>query len=214
MHTERTKKAYAVGAWLGLALTAIVLSGCSNSQLRRTPASDRGVPWFCEINETRDDWQCLQDAERAAHPKPARLPSDPAASTAFAEPRSPLATPDTAADRSTADFAPVVGDEVATLLALPEDGFAVQVVATASRTQAEAFVEERGLTGAMTVELAREAERYYVVLLGAYPTFEDAQEAADRLPASLSEITPWIRPVLSIQAGVLAARRLDGPAPN
>ncbi|MEJ2089216.1 MAG: SPOR domain-containing protein [Gammaproteobacteria bacterium] len=56
----------------------VLAAGCSNSRLRRTPAAAQNTPWFCQMDETRDDWECVQDADLAQHPQPDRLPSDPA----------------------------------------------------------------------------------------------------------------------------------------
>jgi hypothetical protein len=53
-----------------------MVAGCSNSKFRRTPQPSAKTPWFCEMNETHDDWDCVQDAELAKHPKPKRLPGD------------------------------------------------------------------------------------------------------------------------------------------
>ena len=52
-------------------LAIVVQTGCSNAQIRRTPVTPKPTPWFCEMNEARDDWQCVQSAELAANPKPA-----------------------------------------------------------------------------------------------------------------------------------------------
>lgn len=198
MRTEQFKTVYTNGV-CGLVLLAIlVLAGCSNAQVRRTPVTPKPVPWFCQLNETRDDWQCVQSAELAAHPNPARLPSDPLA---------PDIPPGDAAVSGAAVAATADG-AVAGVLALPEEGFVVQLIATASRDEAEAFVTAHGLEETMTLQLAREADVYYVVLLGAYGTLEAAQSAAENRPSSLTEIKPWIRPLLSIQAGLLAAQAL------
>lgn len=172
-------------------LAIVVLAGCSNAQVRRTPITPRPIPWFCQLNEMRDDWQCVQSAELAAHPRPERLPGDPPA----------------------ADAAPIVADgasglDASSLLAMPEEGFAVQLIATASRDQADEFVTAHGLAETMTLRLARETEIYYVVLLGAYGSLDAAQSAVDNRPSSLAEIKPWIRPLLSVQAGLLAAQAL------
>jgi septal ring-binding cell division protein DamX len=208
-------------------LAVMVLTGCSNAQVRRTPVTPRPVPWFCQMNEARDDWQCVQDAEAAAHPRPDRLPNDviepePVAATAVgltaagdvsdSDGLAPLATPGDAADTGVLEEAPEVVDDASDVLAMPEDGFAVQLIATASRDKADAFVDAHGLTGTMTLQLAREAEFYYVVLLGAFDTYAQAQAAVDGRPESLAEITPWIRPLLSIQTGLIAARELRADA--
>ncbi|MGE0625313.1 MAG: SPOR domain-containing protein [Pseudomonadales bacterium] len=209
-------------------LAIVVQTGCSNAQIRRTPVTPKPTPWFCEMNEARDDWQCVQNAELAANPKPARLPNDPvepvsqagAAAAGTTLPGSeaeeaglaPLAAPGELAGMAALESAPLVLDDASEVLALPEDGFAVQLVATASREQADAFVETHSLVGTMTLQLARDADFYYVVLLGTYDTYDAAESAVDGRPSSLEDVRPWIRPLLSIQAGLLAARDLRAEA--
>lgn len=215
-----------VGGVCGIVMLAVlVLTGCSNAQVRRTPVTPRPTPWFCEMNESREDWQCVQDAALAEHPKPARLPNDPvepatpaqavgatAAGVAFAvedaTTLAPLADPGAAADTGALDAETVVVDDASEVLAMPEDGYAVQLIATASRDQADAFVSAHGLAGTMTIQLARDTDFYYVVLLGTYDSFDAAQTAVEHRPASLAGIKPWIRPLLSVQNGVLEAREL------
>ena len=63
MRTERFRMVYMCAAAMAVVLAVVVLTGCSNAQVKRTPITQRPTPWFCQINESRDDWQCVQDAE-------------------------------------------------------------------------------------------------------------------------------------------------------
>jgi len=58
-------------------LATVVVAGCSNSKFRRTPTQAKDTPWFCQMDETRSDWECVQDEVLAKNPKPERLPNDP-----------------------------------------------------------------------------------------------------------------------------------------
>ena len=71
-------------------IAGLMLAGCSNSKLRRTPTTERPTPWFCEMNENRDDWECVQDEELARNPQPKRLPGDEEEELEHAEPIIPL----------------------------------------------------------------------------------------------------------------------------
>ncbi|RMH49736.1 MAG: hypothetical protein D6685_18880, partial [Bacteroidetes bacterium] len=88
-------------------------------------------------------------------------------------------------------------------LTLPEDGYAVQLIALANRDRAEQFASEHGLEDALILSITREEAPYTVVLLGVYPTYEDAQAAAEARPESLTNIKPWIRPIADLRARLL-----------
>lgn len=213
----------------------ILVAGCSNSRLRRTPAAAQNAPWFCQLNEARDDWVCIQDADLARYPRPERLPTDivepePAplpvirpTVTYESEPSqigasegSPVATEPT--DIAGTERLPAEADrtiepsiEPVDLMSLPGDMYAVQLIAVANEPLADDFVREREVGNAMTLMLAREGDLYYVVLLGIYESYADAQTAADHRPSSLANVEPWIRSLASIQKGVQEARSLTSP---
>ena len=65
-----------ITVFIAVLIAGLMLAGCSNSKLRRTPTTERPTPWFCEMNENRDDWECVQDEELARNPQPQRLPGD------------------------------------------------------------------------------------------------------------------------------------------
>ncbi len=206
-----------------------LLSGCAGNRNAAT-TQERGEPWFCEINESRDNWECVQDENLARTPRPKRLPNDPieAPETVVAdgaltpaEETIGIANPSAAIDFETAAVAigqgatleppappaaSVERDPVVTeLMALPGEHLAVQLTAVATRPLAEAFSRDHQLEDTMILELADEEDLYYVVLMGTYAAFEDAQAAVDARPESLEDIRPWIRPLSAIQSGIAAA---------
>ena len=49
-------------------LAVVVLAGCSNAQLKRTPVTPRPTPWFCQINESREEAQLFKWLDKAGSP--------------------------------------------------------------------------------------------------------------------------------------------------
>jgi septal ring-binding cell division protein DamX len=197
-----------------------LLTGCTNAQVRRTPVTDLGEAWFCEMNETRDDWDCVQDENLARNPQPARLPSDPVEPDPFAEeapalpkvatPTEGLANPSAAINFDALAQATVRPDTITALLERSPEHFAVQLTATETEALANGFISNYELDSEelMTLELAQEDDFYYVVLLGVYDTFAAAEAAVKSLPESLADEQPWIRPLASIQSGITDAEAL------
>jgi septal ring-binding cell division protein DamX len=221
---------------LMIVLFVLTLPACGGSNLRRTPTAERDTPWFCQMNEARDNWECVQDAELARRPKPERLPGD---EPPLPEPeRIPLIAPtvifeeetaslneETAVDAPTTaataaaiataetpatdDAAPTLSEpEEDDLLSMSPDLYAVQLIAMANESVADDFKSHHNIDDALIVQLATEGELFYVVLLGIYDSFTDAEQAVAERGESLSDIEPWIRPLDTIQSGLREAQRL------
>ena len=202
-------------------LIIAVLAGCSNAQVRRTPVTDLGEAWFCEMNESRDDWDCVQDDALARNPQPARLPSDPVEPDPFEEdiPALPevatstagLANPGAAINFDAIVEANTRPDTVAALMERSPESFAVQLAAVETEALANGFIAGHDFAdyeNLTTLELAREGEFYWVVVLDVFDTFEEAEAAVRSLPESLAEVQAWIRPLASIQSGIEEAEAL------
>ena len=209
------------GGTISSLVVIAMLTGCSNAQVRRTPVTDLGEAWFCEMNESRDDWICVQDDALAANPQPARLPSDPVEPDPFEEdiPALPevatatdgLANPGAAINFDAIAEATVRPDSVTAILERSPEHFAVQLAATETQALADGFIANHDLESyenLLTLELAREETLYYVVLLDVFATFEEAEAAVSTLPESMAEAQPWIRPLASIQSGIEDAEAL------
>ena len=233
--TDKQTKSYAPGHFVGRLVnpagmaaaacsTLIVISlltGCSNAQVRRTPVTDLGEAWFCEMNETRDDWDCVQDEALARNPKPTRLPSDPVEPDPFDEdvpalptvaaPTEGLANPSATINFDAIAQATARPNTITALLERSPEHFAVQLTATETEALANGFISNHDLDSIeelVTLELAREDGLYYVVLLGVFDTFAEAEAAVKTLPESLADEQPWIRPLASIQTGIVDAEAL------
>lgn len=104
-----------------ITISALLLGGCSNSKLRRTPTVVKQSPWFCELNAAGDDWTCVRDEQLARHPRPSRLPGDvpePAAATDLGPQRD---TTDPGIDASAAGASsPMGGEDTLATAAAPD----------------------------------------------------------------------------------------------
>lgn len=203
------------------AVVLTLLAGCSNAQVRRTPVTDLGEAWFCEMNESRDDWDCVQDDALASNPQPTRLPSDPVEPNPFDEeapalpvvttPTAGLANPSAAIDFDALAQATVRPDIITAILERPPEHFAVALATTETQALADGFIANYDLAAIeeiTTLELAQDGTFYYIVLLGVFETLEEAQAAVGNLPESMADVQPWIRPVESIQTGIVDAEAL------
>ena len=156
-----------------------------------------------------------QTADATAEPEPpaqtpdtdAAEPETPAQPTdAAAEAEPPAETSDAAAEPGTPALA-------TSLMDLPADHYAVQILAMANVEQLEDFIAANQLDDALTARVERNGELYHVLLLGVYETLGLAEQASLDLPAPLANSEPWIRSVGSIQNAVMRGNALAA-APN
>ena len=94
------------------------------------------------------------------------------------------------------------------VMELPTDHFAVQLIGMSSEASLEAFAKKNQLDGSFTARVERNGELYYVFLLGLYDTRETAEQASHDLPVQLGADQPWIRSVKSIQNAVVRGNAL------
>jgi len=208
-------------------LALVAAAGCNNTKsLQNRGAQD--VPWFCEMNESGDDWDCVQDETLAREPAPKRLPHPDgpppardaevslvaAAATAgviAAGVEAESASTDNPDDlaTSTTIVAAVVEEALSLdpdiLLELPEDYFVVQIAAMSDASQIEDYVAARELENTASVQISRDDKLMHALLLGVFRTYEQAQQAILERPDSLADAEPWIRPLGTLQQAMLEA---------
>ena len=80
----------------------------------------------------------------------------------------------------------------------PADHFAVQVVASSSVENLNAFATKYGLSNELTAQVTVNDKTWTVLLLGTYPTLEAAKEALTSIQDKV-DTSPWIRSVGSLQ---------------
>lgn len=79
--------------------------------------------------------------------------------------------------------------------------YTLQLVTVSARERAQAFVAKQKEPGEFAIyQLQRDGRILHVVLYGLFSTREAAQAAADRLPAEVGDVQPWIRQVGQVQA--------------
>lgn len=237
-------------ATLGYALLLTTLVACSakgdaQGQVRTAVKSVEG--WFCQTDESGEEWECVQDNDLARSPVPTRLPEaakqtatdsaiprdssiDPIIKEDFTDltsqrggietideqtglPTNPAASP---SEPQLAKFQQLAYQSATPtpILELPENLYAVQLLAMANADQLDSFIEKNSLQGMMPVRLARGANLYHVLILGVYKTEEIAREASSDLPTALAGIRPWIRELGSLQTAIIRADKLVNETKN
>ncbi len=85
---------------------------------------------------------------------------------------------------------------------MPGNLFTVQLMTMSSQVRMDKYLAEQGLSDLPTVSLRQGDDVSYVLLLGTYKTFAEAESAARNRPAALQDKEPWIRRLRSLQAAM------------
>ena len=93
---------------------------------------------------------------------------------------------------------------------LPPDFYAVQLLALSDKARLEKFARENDLVGLSAARIRQNEQMIYVLLLGIYETYDHASRAIESLPQSISDLSPWIRPMGSLQQAMLLADQAAG----
>jgi septal ring-binding cell division protein DamX len=95
------------------------------------------------------------------------------------------------------------------LMSLPDDHFAVQLVALDSAAELDTFVDTHGLAHLPHARVERDGRIHYVLLLGFYETYALAEAASLDPPAPLEPGDAWIRPLAGLKRAVQRADSLE-----
>ena len=91
------------------------------------------------------------------------------------------------------------------LLAQPPEAFTIQLVTVSTAERAAAYLSEQSVpTEFATYRLERDGRELHVIVFGVYSTREEAQSAAEQLPASVGRVQPWIRSLAQVQRAIVA----------
>ena len=168
----------------------------------RRPASERHQPVpepsRSEAASPERPTSGLASLHRNAAPAPIRR----------AEPSSGARGPDLPAYRHLA-YRP---DREVAFTALPDEFFAVQLLALSSPEAVERFVADARVPGLAAARVERDGRFFYVLLLGIYRNRPDAVRAVESSPVELDHLTPWIRPLYTLKQAMLRADELAGRA--
>ena len=96
-------------------------------------------------------------------------------------------------------------DQPTSLLELPPNFYAVQLIALSSAAELQRYFDTLGLDSLSAAEVEVDGELRYVLLLGVYEDFETAQKAAASIPEKLTPDDPWIRRLGNLQAAMVRA---------
>ena len=96
------------------------------------------------------------------------------------------------------------------MLDLPKDFVAAQVMSVSSRERLEDYVNRYRLVGLSGARVAHGGKLRYVLLLGIYETRELADQATRGLPPPLDELDVWMRSMASLQRAIISADELAG----
>jgi septal ring-binding cell division protein DamX len=112
------------------------------------------------------------------------------------------AEPDNAAEPDTAGSVRDGG----WLIRQPEDTFTIQLVtlSSAERVRAYLALQTEGEQFA-TYRLQRDGRVLHVVVFGVFGSRVEAQAAADRLPGTVGDVRPWVRPMDQVHGAIRTA---------
>jgi septal ring-binding cell division protein DamX len=189
--------------------------------------------WFCQPGAGGDEWDCIQDEELARSPQlaaalPPAAPAQESGEGPEGERPEPAATeppvpqdvepravqePPQTEELPAADPEPPKAAEPGLdadgLMGLPDDYFAVQLVALDSAAELSAFVDTHGLGYLPQARVERDGRIHYVLLLGFYESYALAEAASLDPPAPIEPGDAWIRPLAGLKRAVQRAASLD-----
>ena len=222
----------AVRRIVALVALVVVVAGCANTTSTADSRAEwlvdesaRDDDWFCEPAED-GGWDCVQDPERVANPRPLRLPkplfttpgpSAPVPRQTLALPvEAPLpdssALPVDAPPRNSSalplyqqlSFQP---ERPTALADLPGTFYVIQLIALSTREDLEQYIADNDLPVMSGAVVEKDGELFYALLAGIYADRETAERATRSLPEELSAHGPWVRSMESLQAAMARAEQ-------
>ncbi len=165
--------------------------------------SSKPSPWA----EASSPWDNTQ--EESQEPEPLEIadiePVEPTSVEDTIEPEPVIEEPEVVEAEPEPEPEPIVEEPVqmATgdgLAGQPAGYYAVQVVASSSMDQLTDFANANQISDQWVAETTVEGRVWYVLMLGVYPTKEEAEQAMQSVVEL--ETLPWVRTVASIQASM------------
>jgi len=192
-------------------LLVFALAGCGSNRLVIAEEQIKVEPWFCQVSEHDNTWDCVQDEDLARDPQPDRMPIAVSGESTEAQtqPDAPIAD---SADADTPRYQQLAyrPTEPTSLLELPKSYWAAQLIALPSRDLLEEYANEHGLDGASAARVAVRDNLFYVLLLGIYESKEIAEEAIANLPPPFDVDKPWLRSLESLQQAMIEGNEIAG----
>jgi len=88
--------------------------------------------------------------------------------------------------------------------------YVVQLMSLSNKENLEAYFSNHKLLGLSAARVESNEEVLFVLLLGIYENYANAQQASVNMPIELENITPWIRSLDSLQKAMVRADELTG----
>ena len=83
----------------------------------------------------------------------------------------------------------------------------MQLVTVSSAERAQAYMAQQSQPGEFaSYELERDGRRLHVVVYGLFNTRSEADAAARTLPASVGNVSPWIRTLEQVHGAIYTVR--------
>jgi len=150
--------------------------------------------WLCYGQTQHQGWNCRTEARGDVLPNPRDVVKSEVLPIAISKP----------AEKQTTGIEKILENEgsvdgsFATQKKITEiDGsyYAVQLYAGVSVQSGREFIKRRGLSSPRLLSIESRSESWYVVLLGLYPTREQAEKIAAEFNRSSGGEVPWVRSV-------------------
>lgn len=138
-------------------------------------------------------------ASQPVSPVPDPLMVSGSFSANSAEINNVAATPKIPSAEPATEKLPSYSNDETALLALNPEHFTLQVLAAESKSGVEAFIRANSTAPLRSYQTKRAGKPWYVVVLGDYPSAEDAKRATQKLPKNLQKAGPWPRKLASVQ---------------
>jgi septal ring-binding cell division protein DamX len=92
------------------------------------------------------------------------------------------------------------------LIRQPEDSFTIQLVTLSSAERADAYLAQQiEAEQFASYRLQRDGRVLHVVVYGIFGSRLEAQAAAERLPGTVGDVRPWVRPMAQVHGAIRTA---------
>ncbi len=182
------------------------------------PSTDRSTDYSCRAGN--GEWHCAVRGSAAdiAVPPASPVVTPVAAAAVHAQqeeiPPAPVAAIEVV--EAAADTEVTRPSDSLRLMELPDDYYAVQLMAAPYREQALIYTENRDLQDAEIIAVATERGEWFVVIIGYEQGFEQAQQLAESYVSTHPGENPWVRKVADLKRAHLKRNprsELSAPSP-
>lgn len=97
-------------------------------------------------------------------------------------------------------------DKPTSIIDLPDEFWAVQLIALSSKEALEKYARDYDLKGMSAAQIGVDGKPMYILLLGIYETRAFAEEASQNLPPPFDQ--PWIRPLKGLKQAMIAGEAI------